>query len=114
VQYQSLTTEDRFKNTALDSQIKSILSATANAGLRLLLLLLLAIHMPVTHLLLLPHSHQLQHQHILVALQGLNLVMHAAIMPQLQHKTAAATANLRQACPDAQFGSAITALAVLC
>jgi hypothetical protein len=42
------------------------------------------------HLLLLPQPHQLQHQHVLVAFQRLNLIVHAAIVPKLQTATATA------------------------
>lgn len=39
------------------------------------------------HLLLLPQPDQLQHEHILVTLQGVNLISHATIVTKLQHDT---------------------------
>lgn len=45
-------------------------------------------HMSVPpHLLLLPEPDQLQHEHVLVTLEGINLINHATIVTQLQQDT---------------------------
>jgi hypothetical protein len=52
----------------------------------------------LAHLLLLPEPDQLQHEHILVTLKGINLISHATIVTKLQHNTSISEAIFLSTC----------------